>query len=157
MEITQYIICLLLLSIPMVMLIYFIFINSVNFGSSWSNPIRVSDTTFEFVEENDCGSVDNVNYYCWPGHYIEAYADSQNVYVAWADNRTGYFHVYSTYSRINDLVISNKEKLVNKNVKLKDGKLIYISDKSEVLHIKIYEANGRLIYNSKISVKPGEN
>ncbi|MEO0212781.1 MAG: sialidase family protein [candidate division WOR-3 bacterium] len=130
---------------------------SVNFGSSWSNPIRVSDTTFEFVEENDCGSVDNVNYNCWPGHYIEAYADSQNVYVAWADNRTGYFHVYSTYARINDLVVNYSEKLSDKNIKIKDGKLFYISDKNEVLDVKIYKVDGSLIHKSKINVKPGEN
>ena len=130
---------------------------SVDFGSSWSSPIRVSDTTFEFVEENDCGSIDNLDYNCWPGHYIEAYADSQNVYVAWADNRTGYFHVYSTYAKISNLIVSSHEKSSENKLLIKDKKVIYISNKNEKIDMKVYEIDGRLIYDTKIDVKPGTN
>ena len=130
---------------------------SVNFGSSWSSPIRVSDTTFEFVEENDCGSVDNVNYNCWPGHYIEAYADSQNVYVAWSDNRTGYFHVYSTYAKISNLVVSSIENTSDKKLFIKNGKVILVWDKNEELDLKIYKIDGSIVYHSKINVKDGNN
>ncbi len=130
---------------------------SSDFGNTWSAPIRVSDTTFQFVEENDCGSVDNVNYNCWPGHYFEAYADSQNIYVAWADNRTGYFHVYSTYARLSDLTTFHANENKENNLKVKNGKLVYTSDKEKLADFRIYHLDGRLVYKKEVKLKPGDN
>ncbi|MCS7245592.1 MAG: hypothetical protein N2504_05175 [candidate division WOR-3 bacterium] len=129
---------------------------SSDFGNNWSNPIRVSDTTFEFVDENECGGVDNVDYYCWPGHYIEAYADSQNVYVAWSDNRTGYFHVYSTYAKISQIVKTYESKEISK-LFLNNKKIIYLADGTENISVKIYKIDGSLIFQKNTRTTKGHN
>ncbi|MEO0208256.1 MAG: hypothetical protein ABIL50_06870 [candidate division WOR-3 bacterium] len=86
---------------------------STDGGNSWSSPIRVSDTYFPFVDRSGCGGVSGVDYTndCWPGHYIDAWADGNNVYVVWSDNRIvsggrNYWHIWFAYAPIPYLKVS---------------------------------------------------
>ena len=130
---------------------------STDRGNTWSDPIQVSDTTFQFVEEPGC-NIDNVSYDCWPGHYIDSYADDERVYVAWADNRTGYFHVYSSYAYIEDLlsVTGFDEKDIS-SIAFEHGGLVYNSPVSGKEMLRVYSVDGRQILAKEVSVRKGSN
>ncbi len=135
---------------------------SLDGGNTWTSPIQVSDTTFEFVDENDCGGVDFVDYTCWPGHYIDASADRERVYVAWADNRYiggvgPYFHVYTSFAYIRDLVPTLLEEKLDDRVAYSRGILFIDSDEDTQASIRIYSLNGRLIYSNSTLLRKGRN
>ncbi len=72
-------------------------------GMTWSPAIRVTDYYFPFVDRSGCGGMGNVDYAndCWPGHYIDAWADSNYVYVFWSDNSiSGRWHVFMAYAPV---------------------------------------------------------
>ncbi|GEM_PF-777485 len=126
-------------------------------GDTWSEPIQVSDTTFQFVEESGC-DIDNVGYSCWPGHYIDSYADDERVYVAWADNRTGYFHVYSSYANIDDLLVATGlEEKNSSGIAFRNGHILYNSPISGREVLRVYSVDGRQILTKEISVHKGSN
>lgn len=131
---------------------------SSDYGNTWSDPIQVTDTTFQFVEESGC-DIDNVDYDCWPGHYIDSYADDERVYVAWADNRTGYFHVYSSYARIEDLTAVSSREVAGtfRGIKFSNGVLSFYSAKSGRVPLEVYGANGRRLFSKHLNVHAGRN
>ncbi len=114
---------------------------STDGGSTWSSPIRVSDTLFPFVERSGCGGVGGVDYTndCWPGHYIDAWADSNHVYVVWSDNRIvsggrNYWHIWFAYAPIPYLRVSEKG---------------YTTMEEDV---KVYDVSGRMIAKGRESL-----
>ena len=130
---------------------------STDMGETWSQPIQVSDTTFQFVEESGCG-IDNVNYDCWPGHYIDSYADNERVYVAWADNRTGYFHVYSSYAYIDDLLAATGvEENTTSGVVFRDGGIVYNSPVAGSEVLRVYTVDGRQVLSKRVDLRRGSN
>ncbi|MFZ8826547.1 MAG: hypothetical protein ACO2OT_06905 [Candidatus Caldipriscus sp.] len=102
-------------------------------GITWSPSIRVSDTYFPFVERSGCGGVGGVDYTndCWPGHYIDAWADSNFVYVAWSDNRIvvggrNYWHIWFAYAPLPSTNFAEKLDFEGKGKKIYsvDGKFV---------------------------------
>ncbi len=101
-------------------------------GITWSPSIRVSDTYFPFVERSGCGGVGGVDYPndCWPGHYIDAWADSNFVYVSWSDNRVvsggrNYWHIWFAYAPLPSTKVSEISYGVEKpKIYTVDGRLV---------------------------------
>lgn len=130
---------------------------STDKGNTWSQPIQVSDTTFQFVEEAGC-DINSVDYDCWPGHYIDSYADDERVYVAWADNRTGYFHVYSSYAYIDDLLAATgMDERTTSGISFRDGGIVYNSPVSGREMLRVYSVDGRQILSMEVSLQKGAN
>ncbi len=76
---------------------------STDGGATWSPAVRVTDYYFPFVDRSGCGGVSDVDYSgdCWPGHYIDAWADSNYVYVFWSDNSVSdHWHVFMAYAPV---------------------------------------------------------
>ncbi|NPA79563.1 MAG: exo-alpha-sialidase [Thermotogae bacterium] len=96
-------------------------------GATWSPAVRVSDYYFPFVDRTGCGGVSDVDYTndCWPGHYIDAWADSNRVYVFWSDNSIDdHWHVFFAYAPLIEVGLAERRKVAGAT----EGTAIYSVD-----------------------------
>ncbi|NPB04731.1 MAG: exo-alpha-sialidase [Thermotogae bacterium] len=102
-------------------------------GTTWQPAIRVTDYYFPFIDRSGCGGASNVGYSgdCWPGHYIDAWADSNYVYVFFSDNSVvDHWHVFMAYAPVVWTGITESERAIvdyeNVEIYSADGRRILI-------------------------------